>query len=617
MYINTGDFNTFGSIVAGDYVTFTFSVDNPDSKAALVFYNQSDLCFAFEVGLTDEYRVGQVYSVRFDKKDLVGLCYLIKEQDRLHADPYSRLVAGRDQWNDTSRRSTDYQVFSGIPFGMEDDWEDSTVKIAPCDMLMYKLHMRGFTYGASLSKNSLGNYKGLINRLAYLKKLNVTTIELMPVYDFEELFLESRMVIDKDGSRKKVTEHTGKVNYWGYTNAYYMAPKASYFGGCNEAIKAFRKLISSIHNEGMECVMEMSFVYGTSHDYIIDTLRYYVRYFHVDGFHILGASAPIDRIATDPFLGDTKIFYEHIPEDILIHQKDNKHLFLYNDSFMYVTRQIQNHMNGSMVQFANHMKRQNIAYGFVNYMSSVCGFTLWDSYSYGEKHNLANGEDNRDGNNNNFSCNYGVEGKTNNKNINAMRFLQMRNGFTAMLLSQGIPLIVAGDEVANSNDGNNNPYCQDNSMGYSMFIKSKSRELMQRFVTQLIDFRMGHKCIRQENAMEMTDYKHIGFPDLSFHGAEPWMMSIGEEQKALGVLYSGAYADEKEDVYVCYNFHYDSVTMALPLLASKKRWRQVLNTSEYNEDTDLTPKPINNQQSIVVNGSSISILVSVNIKDKT
>ncbi len=114
----------------------------------------------------------------------------------------------------------------------------------------------------------------------------------------------------------------------------------------------------------------------------------------------------------------------------------------------------------------------------------------------------------------------------------------------------------------------------------------------------------------------MNDYKHLGLPDMSFHGSEPWMMSIGEEQKALGVLYNGAYVDEKEEVFICYNFHYDTVEMALPLLAPGKRWRICFNTADYNDKSDFTPKPIDNQQTIKVPGSSISVLVGLRVNTK-
>ena len=358
--------------------------------------------------------------------------------------------------------------------------------------------------------------------------------------------------------------------------------------------------------------MEMAFAKDTPAEMMLECLRYYVRYFHIDGFHIVGCNGPIERIAIDPFLADTKIFYEYIPEEILFKESGKKHLFIYNDSFMNVTRQIENHMNGSMIQFANHMRRQNSAYGFVNYMANVNGFSMWDSFSYGEKHNFDNGEDNRDGTNTNFSFNYGIEGKTTNRMINANRFREMRNAFTALMLAQSVPLFVAADEVAATHLGNNNPYCQDNKMGYTVFSKTKSKEELRSFVKELIAFRKNHKCLRSEEPFLMNDYRHLGLPDMSFHGTEPWMMSIGEEQKALGVLYNGAYVDESEEVFVCYNYHYDSVNMALPLLAPGKRWRLCFNTAEY--DGDFSPKPIHDQQSINVPGNSISVLVGIKVK---
>ena len=477
-------------------------------------------------------------------------------------------------------------------------------------MVMYKLHMRGFTAGMGMSQGKIGTYKGLLSKLSYIKSLGITSVEIMPVYDFEELFLEKKMNISPKGKISEVTEYTGKNNYWGFGIADYFAPKASYFGGATNASDGLRDMVSTLHKNGLEVIMEMAFAAETSDEIMLDCIKYYVKYFHIDGFHIVGCNAPIERIAKEPYLSSTKIFYEYIPEEILCSEKGKKHLFVYNDSFMNVTRQIENHMNGSMVQFANHMRRQNGAYGFVNYMANVNGFSLWDSYSYGEKHNFDNGEDNRDGTNNNYSFNYGVEGKTTNRAINANRFREMRNAFTSLMLAQSVPLFVAADEAACTHLGNNNPYCQDNKVGYTVFSKTKSKDSLTKFVKQLVEFRKNHKCFRIETPFLMNDYRHLGLPDMSFHGTEPWMMSIGEEQKALGVLYNGAYVKESEDVFVCYNFHYDSVDMALPLLSPGKRWRLCFNTAEYI-DEDFSPKPIHDQQSIKVPGNSISVLVGV------
>lgn len=617
MNISRGDFGEYGPRISGrDAVTFTFAVKPSAEKISIILFDKSTFKQLHLIELSKDYAVGAVYSVLVSGINPDEVCYLLKEDRKAYVDPYATAVVGRDKWADVeSREKHQFKVFSGIS-RIDKDWKDTKVQIAPTDMVLYKLHLRGFTAGFNMSEAKIGTYKGLTSKLSYLKKLGVTSIELMPLYDFEELFLETKAVISPKGKITEALEYTGKINYWGFGLANYFAPKASYFGGADSVCESMRNLISTLHSNGFEAIMEFSFATEVSPELYLDCLKYYVKYFHIDGFHIVGCNAPIERIAAEPFLADTKIFYEFIPEEILCQESGKKHLFIYNDSFMNVTRQIQNHMNGSMVQFANHMRRQNGAYGFVNYMANVNGFSLWDSYSYGEKHNQENGEDNRDGTNNNYSFNYGIEGKTTNKIINANRFREMRNAFTALFMSQSVPLIVAADEMAATHEGNNNPYCQDNKIGYTMFAKNKSKTTLQKFVMNLVEFRKHHKCLRGETPFYMNDYKHLGLPDMSFHGSEPWMMTIGEEQKALGVLYNGAYANEKEDVFVCYNFHYDSVDMALPLLAPGKRWRLCFNTAEFDDKSDFSPKPIHDQQSIKVPGNSISVLVGIKPEKK-
>ena len=614
MNISRGDFREFGPRISGrETVIFTFSVEPGSEKISIILFDKSTKKQISLIELSKDYSVGRVYSVQVSGINPDNVCYLFKVDGKFFVDPFATAIVGRDKWGDVlGREKQQFRVYSGIAH-IEKDWKDARVKIAPSDMVLYKLHMRGFTAGFSMSESKIGCYKGLLSKVPYLKKLGVTSLELMPLYDFEELFLEAKSNISPKGKITQVMEYTGKNNYWGFGEANYFAPKASYFGGADNTAEGLRALVSSLHSKGFEIIMEMAFSVETSADIQLECLKYYVKYFHIDGFHIVGCNAPIERIAEEPFLADTKIFYEFIPEEILCNEKGRKHLFIYNDSFMNVTRQIQNHMNGSMVQFANHMRRQNSAYGFVNYMANVNGFSLWDSYAYGEKHNYDNGEDNRDGTNNNYSFNYGIEGKTTNKTINANRFREMRNAFTALMMSQSVPLFVAADEMAATHFGNNNPYCQDNKAGYTVFSKNKSKTTLQNFVSQLVEFRKNHKCLRTETPFLMNDYKHLGLPDMSFHGSEPWMMSIGEEQKALGVLYNGAYAKETEDVFVCYNFHYDSVDMALPLLAPGKRWRLCFNTAEYTDKSDFAPKPIHDQQSIKVPGSSISVLVGIKV----
>lgn len=609
MDLKIGDFNKFGAVYNNGSVTFTFSVDAQCSKAAVILYAKNTYKLISKIELDDSYRIGDVYSVLVTGIDIDNTCYLYMADDIEFMDPYAYGICGREKWADEKRAGNEYKVYAGFT-DLFIPWEDTKVKIKPEDMIIYKLHMRGFTMQQGLGKTTAGNYHGLITRLPYLKELGVTSIEIMPIYDFEEMFLSNSSKYDNKGNLINSIVYDNKINYWGYGDANYMAPKASYFPGNNPTV-GLRELVGAIHSNGMELIMELSFLETATKEYIVDVLKYYMFHFHIDGFHIIGATIPISHILEDPFLTDTKLFFENVGDDRLYSLKGKKHVFLYNDSFQCVLRQMLNHMNGSMVQFANHTRRQNDMFGFVNFAANTTGFTLLDSFSYGEKHNEANGEDNRDGTNNNYSLNYGYEGKTNNKAINQIRSLQSRNAITATLLSIAVPLINAGDEIGNTTGGNNNPYCQDNKIGWTVFSKAKDKELLLDYTKRLIEFRKAHKCLHPDNAMKMNDYKHVGFPDMSYHGSEPWMMSVSEGQKALGVLYCGAYSNEEDDIYVCYNFGYDAVTMALPRLKPGKRWRQLLNTKEYSMEYDWNLKVINNQQDIEVPGSSITILLGV------
>lgn len=609
MTVTTGNFKEFGARVCGDSVTITFEISKGTSKPVLHIYDAETKNSIIDIEITKEYCFGRVCSVCLNNVDYKKICYLIEEDGKLFTDIYSSQIIGREVWGDTERQQNSFMVYSGI-CDTNEAWEDVSVDIAPCDMIIYKLHMRGFTMNHGLSNGMKGNANGVIKYIPYLKEMGITSVEIMPIYDFEDQFHETRIMISPKGQKTVEEISLDKTNYWGYGDASYMAPKAAYFKD-ETPLKGLRKLVSEFHKAGIEVILEFAFTDKCSDIYIIDVLKYYKNTYHIDGFHLMGM-VPVDRIVASPFLENTKLFFEDVPRELLF-EETNKRIFIYNEAFTCVLRQIQNHMNGSMVQFANHSRRQNKNYGFVNYAANVTGFTLLDAYSYGEKHNQANGEDNRDGNNNNFSSNYGVEGKTNNKAVNRLRLVQVRNAIVSTLMTQGVPLINSGDEVLNSCQGNNNPYCQDNKTGWVSFSKSKDATELLRFVKEIIKFRSAHKCVHPDNAMELNDYRSLGFPDMSYHGTEPWMMLIGEEQKALGILYNGGYASEDEEVYICYNFGYEAVKIALPRLAVGKRWRQVINTADYNEESDFVPKAIHDQESIEVSGGTISILVGMKV----
>ncbi len=612
MKITKGSFGPYGAWVRGNQVTFTFA-RNSAKPAAIVLFDSAARQEIETINVPEEFILGNVCSVTVDGIDTSKTCYLLSVDGNLAMDPYAAKVVGRDKWNDTDRVENDFRVYSGF---VKDDYKwkhEGFLKIAPDDLVIYKLHMRGFSMQHGVSASAKGNVKGLLNKVKEIRDMGFTAIELMPIYDFEEVGTTKTLGIDASGLSVVNLEPTFKVNYWGYGDASYLAPKASYFPGKDPARKA-KDMVDTIHGLGMEVYMEVSFAAGVSQDLMVDTLVNWVRRYHIDGFHLVGLGLPIKRIVENPYLAQTKLFYDGFDQELLDGQKNNKHLFVYNDDFQYSLRKLQNHLDGSMPEFANQLKRQNSEYGFVNYAANSNGFTLYDAYAYGEKHNEANGEDNRDGNNFNYSHNYGVEGKTTSSAVNDIRSTHIRTAIAAVMLAQGVPLLQCGDEVMNSQEGNNNPYCQDNSIGWVQYFQGKQQKQLQEFTKKLIAFRKEHRILSMEDPYQMSDYKHLGLPDLSYHGREPWIMYLGQEKRALGILFCGEYAGEEEDILLCYNFHYDWEDFALPEILGKK-WYFWGNTKDVAvQDSKLpqfeNPALAEDQRSIVVSGGSVSILIA-------
>ena len=616
MKITDGSFATFGTRRRAQNMEFTFAAKTESGDAAIRLYDLADKKEVCRISLKGRKRIGDVYSVMVEGFCWDELCYLLEADGELFLDPYAAGTVGREGWAGEERRREVLPVYGS--FADESyQWKSQGVRIAPRDMVCYKLHMRGFTMARPMAKEKKGNYLGFLSCLGELKELGVTTLEFMPLYDFEEVMYDPAQIAAASARHpmQEIEWEPAKINYWGYGPAAYFAPKASYFGG-RAAAYHMKETVDAIHSQGMECIMEMSFVEGTSQDLMVDALIWWVREYRVDGFRLVGCNAPIERIAANPYLQDTKIFYDHFPGELLERESGRKHLFVCNDDFLYALRRMQNHMEGSMVEFANQMRRQNERYGFINYAADSSGFTLMDSFSYGEKHNLENGEDNRDGNPVNYSSNYGHEGETSNRRIRKIRMQQTKNAIAAVLLGQGVPMLLSGDETGNTQNGNNNAYCQDNRIGWLNVSRAKANRNLREFTRKMIAFRKAHPILSMEGAMQMKDYRHQGIPDLSYHGQEPWAMEVYREQRAIGMLYCGAYSGRGEpDLYICYNFHYQAVEIALAKLKGNRQWRMVMNTAhEMEEWKDDGPV---HSALLVAAGSSVCILVSEEIDGET
>lgn len=608
--VKNGDFKRMGVCSEKDRVTLTFETQTDDPVSILLFKKTGKKLIK-EIFLDDTYRQGRLYSVSIFGIDTKDTAYLLKINGKEEeTDPYAPVIYGREKWADKKRSKKGYKVYGGFA-PAQFDWKGDRCPELPAeDLIIYKVHMRGLTMGAPIKAELKGNYLGVRQRISDIKNMGFTAIEFMPLYDFEELRYRMKSEMIPGKHMRLVPDEPYGVNYWGYGKAFYFAPKASYFGG-EDPVTNMKETVREIHKNGIEVIMLMSFDPAFSENDIINCLNFWVREYHVDGFHLVGSGLPMERIAREPSLGSTKIFSDDFNNNVLSFESrySKKHLFRYDSGLMYPLRKLQNHMDGSIIDFANMMKRQASSYGYVNFAANNNGFTLMDVYSYSEKHNLDNGEGNRDGENYNFSHNYGYEGETTNKSIINQRYRRVRLALAATLLSQGIPLVLSGDETGNSQNGNNNAYCQDNETGWVNYNRKKQPKQLKKYTEELIKFRKAHTVLSLKDPVEMTDYKHLGVPDLSYHGTEPWTMWLSEDQKKIGIMYYHRYArnENEEDVMLCFNFYFVDESFALPKLPDRRKWFFVSNTN----DDEWTPseEPLTEQNSIQVPGGSLTILV--------
>ncbi|MFN2925661.1 hypothetical protein ACKX2L_01890 [Lachnospiraceae bacterium YH-ros2228] len=620
LHVTVGDFRQFGCILRGKKAVFTFEAKKTGS---LVLYDKKTGEFLTEILADMAYRIGKVFSLSISGPDWSRISYLLRVDGDLIPDPYARIIVGREKWNDPGRYEKEYQIRC-CPILRKFSWkgQEKSGPIPAKDAILLRLHMRGFTMQTNLSEEKRGNFRGLMAKLPALKAYGITMLEFQPLYDFEEIRYEFK---EKVGSNRQKTRKAGKpigVNYWGYGEAQYFAPKASYFSDhrdrkASEAERRdtpdlhMKEMVRAIHQNGMKIIMEMNLTPPyMKEEFVLSCLRFWAEEYHIDGFRLIGISYPFRAIAEDPFLSNVMILSDQIPEDLLNQEdKDYRHFYIQDDSFLYPVRRLQNHMEGSLPEFANMMRRQNQSYGFVNAVASTFGFTLMDAYSYSEKHNEANGEENRDGLNVNFSHNYGVEGPTNSSNVLNLRLQHIRTALSYAILSQGIPMIQAGDSWGNSQSGNNNAYCQDNEIGWVTWSGKKIYRDLHRYIKRIIDFRRAHPILSKESPMQMSDYRHLGLPDLSYHGREPWTPWLSNDRKSLGILYFGSYGPfgQEEDVYLAFNFYFDEEELALPTLPRNGQWFYVTNTGR--ADWAEEPLLLEDQTKVRVGGGSLTILI--------
>lgn len=534
-----------------------------------------------------EQRLGNVWEMTVLGTDLERYEYAFEADGVRFADPCGRSFCGRGQWGKLGQANALLRTLVKQP---EFDWEgDAPLHIPYEDCVVYRAHVRGLTKHVSSGVEARGTFAGVVEKIPYLKELGITTLELLPTAEFQEVVVPELV----DGNPYGAEEATGKLNYWGYAAAYSYAPKASYAGKGKDPVTEFKAMVKALHRAGIELVAEMYFTGKESPFSALEAVRFWVREYHVDGIHLVG-QAPAWAMAQDPYLADTKLWYhswDGVPLEPAgmkgVHPGPAraKHLGEYNDGFLIDMRRALKGDEEQMNSLIYRSRRNPDGWGVINYIAGTNGLTMMDMVSYEQKHNEANGEGNRDGNDYNYSWNCGAEGPSRRKKILELRRRQLRNAILMVFLSQGAPLILAGDEFGNSQGGNNNAYCQDNEVSWLNWNQAKSNGDLLEFVKYAASFRKAHPVFHMGREPRIMDYLACGHPDISYHGVNAWRPEFDNFRRQIGILYCGEYgkkADGTPDDYffVAYNMHWEPHEFALPNLPRGQQWQIAFDTSD-------------------------------------
>lgn len=548
------------------------AVLNPDKKCGVILYPEG--AEPIRIEFPKEAFTGRVCQVELtcrDKKffdsviscgDGRGLKYMYFEDERIFADPYmhdeDHPYAFGYKGDYISRIDTD--SFRMTPFGNRVSFEDS---------IFYMLNVRGYTAHETSGAAEKGTFKGLKGKLKYIKDLGVTSIILMPVYEFNEI-IDKPAYMQNDTALNEQGRKADNVNYWGYSDGYYFVPKASYSSSPN-AVREFHELVESAHRNGLEVLLQFWFPEQKPVLEITEVLRFWRRKYDVDGFELIGSNLPAEDILADPYLYNVKMLFNRQVNgsDAL----NPNHGYL-DYGFLTDMRSFLKADPNSAYKAAMQIRENGTSLNKINFIARQDTMRLFDIVSYNEKHNEDNGENGRDGSDINFSWNCGVEGPSKKRSINDLREKQIKNALTFVFMGKGAPLLYGGDEFGNTQFGNNNPYNQDNAAGYIKWSNNKLKKSLLDFTKQLINIRKEHPSVYEALNITGRDPKSYGFPDFSLHGEELWRADLGPSSHGFGVIFNDRYSSAQKDslVYVIFNMHWESAGIALPRLKTQGKW---------------------------------------------
>lgn len=643
--IRPGFFDINGATALSDGVCFTIHSQGATSCELLLYEPYAEKPFAV-LKYPDNYRIGNVFSMIVFDLDVEDFQYafrldgpydkkkgLLFDKNKPLLDPYAKAVIGQSEWGKSPDAFLGYRsrvVKNNF------DWGITKPSIIPMeDLVIYEMHVRGFTKDASSGVTHPGTFHGIMEKIPYLKELGINAIELMPIFEFDEM--RDHRVID------------GKelLDYWGYNTVSFFAPNTSYASDMeyNHVGTELKQLIKTLKENGIEVILDVVFnhtaegnengpffsfkgidnnVYymlspdGNYYNFsgcgntvncnhpvvqqmIVECLRYWVTTYRVDGFRfdlasILGRNEdgkPMDKppllqtLAFDPILGDVKLIAEAWDAGGLYQvgnfpswkrwsewngkYRDDLRDFLKGGYWKAPEAALR--ISGSSDLYNPFERGSNAS---INFITCHDGFTLYDLYSYNHKHNEANGWNNTDGSDDNRSWNCGAEGDTKDPLILELRYRMIRNAFAVLMCSRGTPMFLSGDEFCDTRFGNNNPYCQDNPTSWLNWNLLETNRDMFEFCKYMIHFRRSHPAIRKN-----LEQSHCGFPPISQHGTTPWDDDFTRESKVVCTMFAG-YDNEqnKEDiVYLAVNPYWESICIPLPKLPYWLQWYLAVDTA--------------------------------------
>ena len=647
--VRPGFFDLNGASEFSCGVNFTVHTSNGTSCDLLLFHPGEEEPYAI-IPFPESYKIGDVYSmIVYDlKSEDFEYAYrvdgpydeqkgLLFDKTKILLDPYAQAVAGQEVWGHKRTRTYHARVVrDSFDWGVQ---PQSSREMS--DLIIYELHVRGFTNHSSSGVKHPGTFAGLKEKIPYLKELGINAVELMPIFEFDEM-INAREV---DGKQL--------VEYWGYNTVGFFSPNASYTAAeeVNNEGQELKELIRELHENGIEVILDVVFnhtaegnengpffsfkgfdnnIYylltpeGNYYNFsgcgnslncnhpvvqqmILECLRHWTVHYRVDGFRfdlasILGRDEDgmpmnnpplLKSLAYDPLLRNVKLIAEAWDAGGLYQvgsfpswkrwaewngrYRDDMRRFLKGDDFL--SQAAARRITGSPDLYDPVFRGRNAS---VNFLTCHDGFTLYDLYSYNEKHNEANGWGNTDGADDNNSWNCGVEGDTTDPSVLALRRKMMMNACAVLMCSRGTPMFLAGDEFADTRYGNNNPYCQDNLISWLDWSLLEKNRALYEFFRYMIHFRKAHACIRKD-----LEPSYLGFPSMSLHGLTPWKPDLPESSHTACVLFSG-YDDtlHKEDlVFLAVNTHWCSAALTLPQLPDGYTWKIAVNTGDKKQQT--------------------------------